>query len=103
VSDIIEFLEKLGADARLRSASATELEAALIRAGLESTLWTALLGMNQSQLESLLGARSNVCCLVAVPDEEEKPEEEEEQPEEEDGDDEKDDIVKSRDRVRRSA
>jgi hypothetical protein len=103
VSNIIDFLERMGADAQLRGASPIELEAALIQAGLGSAQWIGMVGMNQRQLESLLGARSNVCCLIVAPDEEQKPEEEEEEPEEEDGDEENDDKVKSRDRVRRSA
>ena len=88
MSDIIDFIEKLGADARLRTASAQELEAALKRAGLETTLWTSVLEMNQKELESLVGARSNVCSLVYSPDQEEEEEEEEAEDDGEDDDEE---------------
>lgn len=101
MSDIIDFLEKMGADAQLRGASAIELEAAFIRAGLGSISWTAMLGMNQSRLESLLGARSSVCSLVYAPDQEEEEEgeeKEEEEDEEEDAGKGKADKVKSQDR-----
>jgi DNA mismatch repair protein MutH len=94
VSDIIKFLEKMGSDAQLRGASGVELEAALSRAGLESTLWTAILGMKQSELESLLDARSNVCSLVFTPDEEEEEEEEDEEEKEDDAEEQQDDKVK---------
>ena len=105
VSAIMEFLERMGRDAALRGASATEIEEALIQAGLPSDLWATLSSLEADALESLLGARSNVCCLIYSPDkEDEEEEEEEEPPEEEAEEEEKDDKVKkSLDRVRRIA
>jgi hypothetical protein len=100
VTDIVDFLERVGRDAQLRSASAVELEDALIQAGLPSNLWT----VDPGALEALLGARSNVCCLVYSPDKKEEEEEEEEPEEESEEEEEKDDKVKkSEDRVRRIA
>jgi hypothetical protein len=102
VSKIIDFLEKLGHQAELRGASAVELEQALAEAGIEPHLWAAILDMNQSRFESLLGARANVCCLIYSPDE--KEDEEEEEVEEEEGEDEEhekhEDKLKSQDRAR---
>ena len=100
MSRIIDFLEKLGSDAQLRDASATKLEEALQREGLEPALRTVLMNGDQSQLESLLQARSNVCCLIYSPDQEEEDEEEES---EEDEDDDEDGEVKSLDLVRHRA
>ena len=92
----------------MRAASAIELEAALTRARLGSSVWTAMLGMNQSELEALVGARPNVCCLIYSPDKKEEDEEEqedenEEETEEETEEEEEEDKVKSQDRVRRRA
>jgi hypothetical protein len=108
VSDIIDFLEKMGAEAPLRSASGIELAAALTEAGLESALLTDILTLDPRGLESLVGACSNVCCLVYTPNEkenEEKEQDEEDEGEDEDGEEEKEETVKkSQDnRVRRIA
>jgi hypothetical protein len=106
VSAIIEFLERMGRDASLRGASATEIQDALIQAGLPPDLWTVISNPQPGALESLVGARSNVCCLVFNPDKEDEEEEEEEEPPEEEAEEEevKDDKVKkSLDRVRRIA
>lgn len=104
VSAIIEFLERMGRDALLRGASATEIQDALIQAGLPPDLWTVFSSPQPGALETLVGASANVCCLVYSPDKEDEEEEEEEPPEEEAEEEEKDDKVKrSLDRVRRIA
>jgi hypothetical protein len=107
VSDIIDFLEKLGAEARLRSAPATELEAALAEQGLEPALLTEILTRDQEGIEALVGARPNVCCAVYAPDEKEDDAEEEEEEGEDgdEGDDEEDagKVKKSQGRARLSA
>jgi hypothetical protein len=91
VSDIIDFLERMGADARLRSALAGELEAALADQGLEPAVLTEILTRDQEGIEALVGARCNVCCVVYAPDEkEDDAEEEEEEGEDGDEDDEED-------------
>jgi hypothetical protein len=83
VSNIIDFLERLGQDAELRLATSGELEEALKGAGIEPALRSAILGKNQQLLEILLGASSNVCCLVHSPDEQEEEEEGEEEEDDE--------------------
>jgi hypothetical protein len=104
VSAIIDFLERMGRDALLRGAAATEIQDALTQAGLPSNLWTVISGLEPGALETLVGASANVCCLVYSPDKEDEEEEEEEPPEEEAEEEEKEDKVKkSLDRVRRIA
>ena len=68
MSDIIDFLEKLGGDATLRRET---LESALNGAGLSPDVREALANHDQRSLEALLGV-GNVCCLVHAPTEEEK-------------------------------
>ncbi len=89
MSNVIDFLERLGKDARLRHASDTEVAEALKLAGIEPAVLAALVSKDQGALERLLGADTNVCCLVNAPDEEE--EETEEDEEEDDEDDDEDD------------
>jgi hypothetical protein len=86
VSNVIDFLERLGQDAELRYASREMLEEALRSAGIDPNLRAAILGTDHRALEALVGAEPNVCCSVHREDEEE--EEEEEPEEEEEGEEE---------------
>jgi hypothetical protein len=86
VSNIIDFLERLGGDAGLRHASDDAVEAALKLAGIDQAVRSAIVAKDQSALEALLGANTNVCCMINKPDEEE----EEEEDDDEDDDDEDD-------------
>jgi hypothetical protein len=93
MSNLIDVIEQWGRDAQWRHAPHEAREAALREAGLEPEVRTAMLGADQSMLESLLGATHNICCMVNHPEEEqEEPEEEEEEheDEEESEDDEED-------------
>jgi hypothetical protein len=103
MSDVIELLERMGRDASLRGASATEIQDALIQAGLPPDLWTVISNLEPGALETLVGTRANVCCLVYSPDKEDEEEEEEEPPEEEEEEEKDDKVKKSLDRVRRIA
>ncbi len=67
MSDVIDFLERLGRDATLRRAP---LEQALHGAGLSVEVRAALETRDRHLLETVLGA-NNVCCLIHVPDVEE--------------------------------
>jgi hypothetical protein len=69
VSNVINFLEKIGQDAQLRHASTGEIELALNSAQIDPELRAAILSRNQKQLEVLLGARTNVVCGLAPADE----------------------------------
>jgi hypothetical protein len=84
MSNLIDVIERWGRDARWRHATDEAREAALLEAGLEPDVRTAMLGEDQGELESLLGATHNICCMVNHPEEEqEEPEEEEEEHEDE--------------------
>ena len=63
MTDVIDFLERLGQDATLRR---EPLERALKGATLNSAVREALESHDQSALATLLGSR-NVCCMVHVP------------------------------------
>jgi hypothetical protein len=67
MSNGIDFLERLGQDSGLPHAPEAVLERALSEAHMIPELRAAILGGNQRMLETLLGAGSNVCCLIAVP------------------------------------
>jgi len=82
--DVIEFLDQLGRNARLRHATPAELEQAIATAGISPELRSALLGDDSLRLGELLGAQPNVCCLVVKPDPAEPDEDEEEEDEEDD-------------------
>ena len=91
MSDLIEFLERMGGDSESRFTAGAELEEALTHAGIEPTVRSAVLAGDQLQLESLIGARPNVCSLINLPDEEEEEEEDDEEKEDEEGDDDAED------------
>jgi hypothetical protein len=79
MTDAIDFLEQLGRNARLRHASATDLERMLAASGFEPSLRNALLTDDAVRLGELLGAQPSVCCLIEKPDQEDDDEEEEEE------------------------
>jgi len=87
MSDLVDFLERMGGDAHLRLATGPGLEEALERAGIEPTVRSAVLAGDQFRLESLIGASRNVCNLINLPDEEEEEDEEEDEEDEEQEDD----------------
>jgi hypothetical protein len=97
VSNVIDFLERVGQDAGLRYASDADVEAALREAGIDPALRAAIFDKNQGALERLLGTDTNVCCLINKPDEEE--EEEEEVEEEDEDEDEEEEEEKDLTRV----
>ena len=82
--DVIEFLDQLGRNARLRHAAPAELERAIAAAGIAPEVRSALLAGDPLRLGELLGAQPNVCCLVVKPDPAEPDEDEEEDEEEDD-------------------
>ena len=67
MTDVIDFLERLGQDATLRRAP---LESALKGAELSPAVREALANRDQGALEALLGSR-NVCCMIHIPTQEE--------------------------------
>jgi hypothetical protein len=93
VSDVIGFLEQFGQDAQLRYAGSEVVEEALQAAGIEPALRKAILDKNQPALEALLGADTNVCCLIHREDEEEETEEDEDEDDEHEDEDEEDAVL----------
>ncbi|HEX7013299.1 MAG TPA: hypothetical protein VF161_11150 [Steroidobacteraceae bacterium] len=93
MSNVIEFLERMGEDADLRYASGSELDEALQLAGVDSAARAAILAGDTRSLEALLGAAPNVCCAI------EKPQPDDEEPEEEDEDDDEEQLRFSSERV----
>lgn len=79
MSDVIEFLERFGQDADMRYAADDAIAEALSNAGIESQLQSAILSKDQRALEALLGADTNVCCMVHTPDDDEEEEDEDEE------------------------
>ena len=76
MSNVIGFLATMGQDATLRHGTQDDLELALARAQIDPELQAAILGSDQSQLEALLGARTNLVCGIfpGKEEEEEEPE-----------------------------
>jgi len=64
MSKVIEFLETLGQDARLRHATGSELQSALTCEEIAPELQAAILRSDRNHLDALLGARTNVVCGV---------------------------------------
>jgi hypothetical protein len=73
MSNVIDFLERIGQDAQLRHASADELELALADARVERGLQSVILASDLSQLHALLG--KGPLCSIQVPAEEEEEDE----------------------------
>jgi hypothetical protein len=74
---VIEFLEQMGRDADLRHASESRLVEALTNTQIDPFTRKAIVGADQRRLEFVVGARSEVCCLLYVPVTKEGDEEEE--------------------------
>lgn len=74
--NVIDFLERMGQDARLRQSSPDEVALALANAEIDPALRLAILSKDAQRIESLLG-QDPFCCLL-VPGEEQEEEEEEE-------------------------
>lgn len=62
MSNVIDFLEMIGQDARLRHASQEKLKLTLAGTQLDPDLQATILAGDQRQLEALIGA-GNVCCM----------------------------------------
>jgi hypothetical protein len=94
MSNVIDFLEKVGQDSQLRHATGTEVNRALLGAGIDPAVRAAISDSDWRMLETLLGATHNIFCGINFPEEreeeqEEEHEDEEEGAEEEDGEEEK--------------
>ena len=85
MSDAIDLLESIGADADLVRGTPAVLGELLHRDGVEPALRSALLERDVGALQALLRAPDPVCCLInpAEPEDEEDEEEEEEEEDDE--------------------
>jgi hypothetical protein len=89
MSNVLEFLERVGQDWQLRHGGRTALEQAMTQAGIDAALRPALLEEDSPQLASLLQLPANISCVVHPAHEEEEEEEDDDfEDEEEDDDDE---------------
>jgi len=88
MSNIVDFLERLGRDAHLRHAAVSEVEQALEQAQVDPAVQAAILANDRGALEALLGAQTNVCCLIRPGEEDDEEEEDESDDEDEDEDEE---------------
>jgi hypothetical protein len=68
----------MGQNSRLQSLTGDELALELARAGVEPAVQAAIVQQRPRQLEELIGASHNVCCLVHAPQDDEP---DEQQPE----------------------
>jgi hypothetical protein len=74
MTDVIDFLERMGQDAQLRHAAQDEVELALNSAEIAPELQTAILARDQAQLEKLLG--QDPLCGMLFPGKEDEQEDE---------------------------
>lgn len=71
MSNVVDLLERIGQSARLQALSGEQLAQELARAGIEPAVQAAIVQQRSRELEQLIGASSNVCCLVHAPQDEE--------------------------------
>lgn len=90
MSNVIDFIERMGQDAQLRYATTAEVEEALKDADIEPALRSAVLSDGPSRLEALLGAPAIVCSMVR-PSEDDPEDDDEDFDEDDDEDDDDDD------------
>ena len=88
IVDCINVLEKLGADAMLRTLGPSGLERLLSDARLDPALCAAIAAGDGGLLGRLLNVRENVCCLIEPHREEEEEDDMEEESDDEESDDE---------------
>jgi hypothetical protein len=67
MSDVIDFLERMGQDSQLRHAPEGALQSALRVARMSPELQAALLQGDQAGIEAVLGINTNVCCMIYIP------------------------------------
>jgi hypothetical protein len=72
MSNVIEFLERVGQDSRLRYASDGVLERALQKSKISPQLQAAVMSGDGAEIEAVLGGHRNVCCMINVPAEEDE-------------------------------
>ncbi|MBL8268282.1 hypothetical protein [Steroidobacter sp.] len=71
MSNVVDWLARIGQSSRLQALSGEQLAQELARAGLEPAVQAAIVQQRRHQLEQLIGASKNVCCLIHAPQDEE--------------------------------
>lgn len=74
MSNIIDFLARMGSDSRLRHAESAQLARELDQAQIDAELRAAILAGDQQRLEAVLGARTNVICGLSPAEQDDAPE-----------------------------
>jgi len=69
MSNVIQVLERLGRDPSTHFCTTRQIDARLAQAGIEPEVRRALIGGDQHTVETLLGAKRHMCCLVRSPSE----------------------------------
>ncbi|MGN2244242.1 hypothetical protein ACFWZU_12105 [Frateuria sp. GZRR33] len=77
MTDVIDFLERLGSDAALRDAPRQTLERVLAAERIDETMRAAMLAGDSAELQSLMGAGAQFSVIMPS-EEEEAPADEEE-------------------------
>jgi hypothetical protein len=75
MSNVIDFLERMGRDGQLRHASTEDMAGALEVARIDPQLAAAILARDSAQVESLLGDSKIYCALIPGKQDEEEEEE----------------------------
>jgi hypothetical protein len=93
MSNVLEFLERVGQDWQLRHADPATLRHVMAQAGIAESLQPVILDHDLRRLEALLSLASNVCCAVhpAHEDDEEVAEDEDFDDDDFDDDEDEDD------------
>lgn len=68
MTKLIEFLERMGSDARLRGENGEEVGRTMAMAGIDASTRQVILSEDQDGLEALLGASANVFAALHAPD-----------------------------------
>lgn len=71
VPNVVDLLERMGRSSRLQSLSGEQLARELAQAGVEPAVQAAIVQQRPRQLEELMGAIRNVCCMVHAPQDDE--------------------------------
>jgi len=75
MSNVLDFLERMGSDARLRQSGVDGMNLAMEQAAIDPETRRAILESDGARLGDLMAAPANVCCMVHAPeDEEDEPE-----------------------------
>ena len=64
MSNVIDFLEKMGRDAQLRHANDSDVNQAMQIAGIDAATGSAIRKGDEEQLAALLKANPNVCAMI---------------------------------------